>query len=505
MTTKVVKVFKYLGLFLGVFMMILSCEKEIETIGVNLVDTNKFSTDVLVSEVLATTQTIDKVPTNEVQQYLFGVYSDSEFGKLEASIISQLTLLNPGTYSYGENAVIDSVIVDIPYESTEIENDDEGRPQFTLDSIIGDINVDFKVNVYELKTFLNNLNPEDPSKNAVYYSDKEYLIADMPLYSGNFRANANDTVAYIKRRNLNGTVYTTDTIKQEDVAPSIKIPLDEGMITQIFLDNAENAEFSDLDNFIHYFRGLYIEAKELNGNSESHLMPLAMESSTMTIYYSYDTDEGPDQDLNDNGTAGEQDIRAKGSYGFPLSPIVANAFKRDRSNDHQSGEDKIYIQGADGSLATVDLFVNEDLIELQSKNWLTTNASLVFYVDQGASSSIVPDRLYLYNIEEGIQIRDVMTEGTAGGVLERDDDGKPFRYVFNITDYISELLKSTEGVELVQLGVKVFNQIYLPQSAGDIFVEEENWSPKGVVLYGTDPSAGDKRLKLELTYTEVNN
>jgi hypothetical protein len=505
MTTKVVNVFKYLGLFLAVFMIILSCEKEIVTVGVNLVDTDKFSTDILLSEVVAATENIDRVPTNQVGQYLFGVYSDPEFGKMEATIVSQLSLLNEGFYNYGENAAIDSVIVDIPYEATEIGNDDQGRPQFTLDSIIGNTTVEFQVNVFELKTFLNTLNPEDPSKNAVYYSNKEYLKGDVPLYSGMFKANANDTVAYIKRRNLDGTIFTTDTIKKENIAPSIKLPLNKNMIKEIFLDNAENAEFSDLDNFIHYFRGLYIEAKGINANNSSHLMPLAMESSTMTIYYSNDTDEGPDQDLNGNGTTGEQDIRGKGFYEFPLGPIVANAFVRDRSNNHQSGEDRLYIQGTDGSLATIDLFVNEDLIELQSKNWLTTNASLIFYIDQNASSNIIPERLYLYNIEEGIQVRDVITEGSAGGILERDEEGNPYRYVFNITDYLSELLKSSEGVELKQLGVKVFNSIYIPQAADDIFIEEENWDPKGVVLYGSSISAGDKRVKLELSYTEINN
>ena len=35
--------------------------------------------------------------------------------------------------------------------------------------------------------------------------------------------------------------------------------------------------------------------------------------------------------------------------------------------------------------------------------------------------------------------------------------------------------------------------------------EKENWDPKGVVLYGSSLSAGDKRVKLELSYTEINN
>ena len=269
MTTNVVTVFKYLGLCLGVFFIVLSCENEIETVGVNLVDTKKFSTDILISEVLATSENIDRVPTDQVFQYLLGVYADPEFGKMEASIISQMSLLNAGFYDYGENGVIDSVIVDIPYEATQIENYSDGKPQFTLDSIIGDTTAEFQLNVFELKTFLNTLNPEDPSKNAIYYSDKEYLKGNEPLYSGGFKVNANDTVAYIKRRNLDGTVYYTDTIKAESLSPSIKIPLNKNMIKEIFIDNADGSEFSDFDNFTHYFRGLYIEAKEFGSKYRS--------------------------------------------------------------------------------------------------------------------------------------------------------------------------------------------------------------------------------------------
>ena len=43
MTTKVVKVLKHIGLLSVVFFSIIACEKEIESIGVNLVDNNKFT------------------------------------------------------------------------------------------------------------------------------------------------------------------------------------------------------------------------------------------------------------------------------------------------------------------------------------------------------------------------------------------------------------------------------------------------------------------------------
>jgi len=508
MTTKVVKVLKYLGLFSIVFFTIISCEKEIESIGVNLVDNNNFNSDNLISEVITANENVDRVISSGVPQYLLGVYSDTEFGKLKASIISQLSLPAIGeNYNYGTNAAIDSVIVYIPYQSTRnLENYSDGKPSFEIDSVFGDKDVEFQLNVYELKTFLNTLDPEDPSKLAVYYSDKEFQKSETSLFSGSFKVNQDDTVAYIKRYMPDASSYDIDTIKQIDSRPTIKIPLNEAMIQQLFVDNASNAEFSSIDDFQHYFRGLYIEAEELNSD-KSHVISLDMLNANMTIYYSNDEDEAEGVDLNDNGTTGEQGVRVKKEYVFLLSSIKSNTLKRDNSNSKASGNDRLYVQGAAGSISTIEILSNENLPDLQDNNWLITDANLIFYVDQNASSNIAPEQLFLYNYDENSQILDMMTEGllAVGGALERDEDGNPYRYVFKITDYISELLIAEEPEELVKLGLKVYSLSDSPLSVTDTTIKSFSWNPKGVVLFGNDISAGDKRIKLKISYSEFNN
>jgi len=507
MTTKVVSAIKYLGLLFLVFFTIISCEKNIESIGVNLVDNNNFSTNSLTSEVVATPQNIDRVPTTSIPQYLLGVYSDSEFGKLKASIVSQLSLpVIDVEYNYGTNSSIDSVILNIPYQVTREENYADGKPKFSIDSIIGDTDVEFQLSVYELKTFLNTLDPEDPSKNAVYYSDKVFQKGTTPFYSANFKVNPDDTVSVIKRYLADGTVYDKDTIKQSDLSPSIKIPLDESMIQQIFVDNASGSEFSSLDDFHHYFRGLYIEAEELL-NDKSHLISLNMANAKITIYFSNDEDEGADIDLNGNGVIGEQGVRIKKEFIFLFGAIKSNILERDYTNSRQSGSDRLYVQGAAGTMEILELFKNEDITELQNNNWLITDANLTFYVDQNASSNIAPEQLLLYNYDKKEQIRDMMSEGLAafGGRLERDENGNPYKYEFKITDYISELLKSEEPLDLVKLGLRVYNATDLPASIIDNKIKDFNWNPKGVVLFGANESAGDKKVKLEISYSQINN
>jgi hypothetical protein len=338
MATKVVNIIKYVSFSAFVFLAVISCEKPIDNIGVNLVNNNNFNSSGITTEVVAENKNIDKVKISNTGQFLLGVYNDAEFGKLKASIITQLTLPTIGDgYTYGTNTKIDSVLISIPYQATKIENYSDGRPQFTIDSVIGNPDNEFKLSIYELKTFLNTLDPSDPSKAAINYSDKVFDKESTALYSGNFKINPNDTVSYVKRYMSDGiTVFDVDTLKQTTKSPSIHIPLDENQIKQLFVDTAGTSEFETVDNFQHIFRGLYIEADEL-GNSNSHLVSLNLSKANMSIFYSDDEDEADTQDLNGNGVNGEQGVRVKHEYVFPFGTIKSNYLDRDYTNSKLSG------------------------------------------------------------------------------------------------------------------------------------------------------------------------
>jgi hypothetical protein len=511
MTTKVVTFLKYVGLISIVFFTIISCEKEIEGIGVDIIDNNKFSTGKLIVDVNTATENIERVPANGISQYLLGVYNDNELGELKGSIVSQIVLPVTGTYyDYGDNAAIDSVLIFIPYQSTQEDDDANGKPVFKIDSIIGDTEVEFQLGVYELETFLNTLDPSDPSKQMIYYSDKVFEKNPTPFYLKNFKVNPNDTITYIKRYMPDGTtVFDKDTIQQTNSAPVLKLPLNEAMIQQIFIDNASGSEFSSNDAFVHYFRGFYIEATTASTN-QSHLISLSMTGAKMVIYYSNNQNEGTDVDLNGNGIKGEQNVRMKESFEFTFGNNKSNVLERAYPTPHQSGTDRLYIQGAAGSLATVDLFAGyseADLDELRNNNLLITNAQLTFYVDQNASSNIAPEQLFIYNYQDNEQILDMFTEGISAieGSLERDEDGNPYKYTFKITDYISKLLTTNDPADLVTLGIKVYNPTDSPETFTDVTVLDYSWVCRGVVLYNQSQSAGDKKAQLEISYTKLTN
>jgi hypothetical protein len=500
-------------LFSIVFFTIISCEKEIEGIGGNIIDNSKFSTGTYKSIAITNNKNVDSVPANKIEQYLLGSYYDNEFGSLKGSIVSQLLLpvstsggyVTGDDYNFGVNAGIDSVLIFIPYQSTKLDDAEDGKPLFQIDSIIGSEDVEFKLSVYELETYLNNLDPNDPTKSIVYYSDKVFAKKATPLYAQNFKINPNDTVAYIKRYLADGvTVYDTDTIKQTNTVPSIILPLDEAEIQQIFVDNASGSQFSSLDAFTRYFRGFYIEAIE-DLTNKSHLISLDMKSSKMVIYYSNDQDEAETSDLNGNGIKGEQGARVQESFTFLFGDIKSNVLERDYPTPHESGSDRLYVQGAAGSIVTVDLFADGEIEEiLKTGGWLINDASLTFYVDQNASSSIVPEQLFIYNYQENTQITDMLLVGgglaSVGGILERDDDGKPYKYTFKIADYISRVLTATDPLDLSTLAIKVYNPTDKPVSV--IEIPEYSWNPKGVVLYNENgDSAGNFKAAFDIKYT----
>ena len=528
MTSKVVKNLKYALSLLFVLSAIISCEKEIEDIGVGLIDNDLFASNSVFSNVTVESINIEKASnyietnsSNSFVRHLLGVYNDAEFGQLKASVAAQITLPKTGDSYTGlfendvddleSNTLIDSVLISIPY-TTQFDSilEVDGQPDelvYNSENIIGNKKDEFKLEVFELETYFNSLDPNDPSQSAVYYTDKVYQKG-VSLFSDNFQLNENDTLFQINRYKSDGITvdYTQviDSVAKGDTSRFLRIPLNKEIIKSIFIDNADgSSNFDSFESFSRYFRGFYFEATPIN--NDSHLINLNLKNAKMSIYYSLDDKEEEGEDLDGDDETGESVVRTRHISDFLFTSFITNVYERDYSNSKNSGTDKIYIQGASGEQATVELFTDNDLENFQDENLLLTEANLTFYVDQSASSDIVPSKLIIYNYDDGEHLIDMYTEGfsAVGGDLEYDEDGNPLKYVFKVTDYISELFKDSE-YEQVKFGIKVYNtSTDTPISFGES-INDYSWTPKGVVLYGSDESAGENRVKLELKYTELN-
>ena len=538
MSSKRIAIFRNIGVGLIFLIGIVSCEKDLEDIAVDLAGQRPFDVGDSIFEVIAYHRNVDssRVDNNDNDKgpsYLLGVNTNNVFGALKSDFIGQV-LLPPLGADFGDNAIIDRVVVDIPYYSTrdgdqkavdpitglpilDEEGDTISTPNFNLDSIYGNEDLAFKISIFELGTFLNSLDPDDPTKAKTYYSDKEYTL-NSELHVGDFIPNRNDTVLYVERRYLDGdpsTVDDIDTIKKETSAPSMKFDLDKQFFKERFVDHDNPADFQNNGNFNRYFRGLYVDAEGFDGS----LINMRGFDATMTIYYTYDrtVTESDGSDLNGNGITGEVDVivKTKQQQVYSFTGVRTGKYERSYAGsqieallmnpDTENGESKVYVQGAAGSEVIIDLMDEETLDFIRQQNLLVNEANLIFYLD--GDQEAVPERLFLYKSDYNSLVSDFYNfrfgPDIFGGILEYDDDGNPERYKFRITDYITSVIKGEEPEALSKLVLKNYVATdNLGETAFDTIVSNWNWIPKGVVLHGNRPENNEKRIKLEIFYSK---
>ncbi len=513
MTTKLINSLKSVVVFCLILFSVIACESDFEDIGIGLVGNDLFNTDEMDFDVISYSVNVDSSRVDNLPLYNLGLFKDPNFGILNASVAAQVGSV--ASINFGLNPVIDTVILDIPYFFTrEADDNDNGSPNFSLDSILGNQEAEYLLKVSRLATFLNILDPDDLTKAKTYYSDENYDKLN-ELYSGLFKPNNTDTVLYVNRSFFEGE-QSVDTIKKEDFSPSIKLPLDKTEITKIFFEEATASDLVSFESFIKYFRGILLEAEGTDGS----LVTFQPAASTFTIYYTNEvlTDEVT-EDLNGDGDIDDLQVPVKTKETLTLSllGIETSTYTRDYAGatvesflnnpNTIQGSEKLFIQGSAGSNAEIEVQI--DLEEIRAKNWLINGAILDFYVKDAEDNRNVPEQLYLYNADNNSIIRDVLSEALttgAGGILERDDDNIPIRYRFFITDYVSELLKLDNTDEIAKFELKTFHPTDAPLSFIDTIVKDFSWFSKGVILEGNRQLLADeKRLKLTIYYTEDNN
>lgn len=510
----------YLGVFVFLSIIVASCEKDFTDIGSNVISNTKFETNSISIDIVAENSPLEKIQSDNISrqlgQYLLGVYNSPDYEKIEASIVSQLTMpsglkLVENTYGADTTVVtkIDTVFLKIPYQ-VSFKDPADASSGYELDSIIGDASKPFNLNVYRSNTYINRFNPTDPSKINSFYSNDVFEKIGQPLNAQQnfpFTPNKNDTVLIVKRRLYNDVVHATDTLKlfasTANVVPIpfARIPLDKNEIKQLFLDQYETADFASQEAFNNYFRGIILEASgnegslaslNFNNTNNTTLIP------SLEIYYTNTVLKG--------ATTVVDTITKANS--FALSGFRVNTFK---NNDKVYPiNNEIKIQGTAGSEADVTLLDQNTIDDLRSKDWLINDASITFYINQAADTTALPYRLYLYNTDGDLsnpsfsQVKDAVSEAQAGGIkgsLVRDANGKKEKYVFSVTDYVSDIVAG-EINTVLKLKLKTFNTTDLPTSASDFVFRNYSWNPKAVTLFNNSPTNGTKKSTLKISYSK---
>jgi len=521
-----------LTLLLVLITSFIACDKDFATIDSDIINNDTathFDTDALLFNVVAYNKKLDPVQTNNLPINLLGVYNDPLYGLTSYNVVTQITT-DIFDREFGENVVMDSVVLTIPYYSRVVEVKDDGESIYELDSVFGTSPI--KLSIYENNYFLRDFDPNSNNfSQQKYYSDGSTgsdQISSTQL-EGQLIAEVTDFVPSEKEIKL---VDTAGTVTR--FVPSLRLKLDNDFWFQKIIAKEGEPELTNASNFKNYFRGLYfkVEVNGLDGNMA--LLNFGNANANVTMYYT----------LDDPTTEGGN--RVGRSYIFTFTGNRVNLMSPLEfpipDGDMVNGDDKLYLKGGQGSLAVIKLFdgliqdpeTGADVSQLEyfkskKEKWLINEANLIFYVDQASVVGLKePERIYVYDIENGTPLIDYYADidnsvnpinsriSHLGKLVhEEEDPNQPgIKYKIRITEHLNNILlrDSTN----VKLGLAVSPNVNLegsnPQrsilTSDDLVNKVPSSSiltPRGTVLFGNSTTTEEKKVYLEIFYTEPKN
>jgi len=420
-------------------------------------------------------------------------------------------------------------------EDTESINPYAGRTLYELDSLIGNTEATFKLKVSELDYFLR---PYDPDSNfekfQKYYSNNTLPenFSGYTLFDDEVKIDSNELVFYNEDDPETEEDDESEVVK-ERLTPRIRVELDHDFFQSKFLDQEGSQEISNLDNFKLYFKGIVLETYDF---SDPLLMILNFNESEIRVVYEfqkYNKQDTPDDTADDTVDTEEA------QFLFKMGGVKLNSLKHDAYPgyvysaiaDTITNPERVYLKGGQGVMAEIELFKDDNgvdiLEEIRSKEWLVNEANISMYIDKEMLSSnggiVEPSRLYLYDLVNKAPVIDYFVDNSAGqksyqnkvihgGLIELDEDKNGLMYKIRISEHIKNIVRKDSTN--VKLGLVVSSDI---SNTINIEVEDSDFmtftplssaiNPLGTVLIGPSPSAEnfDKRMRLNLFYTEVNN
>ena len=598
------------SIFLLISVVLFSCNKDYNTVGLNLIDNNPFRTSLEEVPVFVKMRKIPPYVSNSLTTFQLGEFEDNIYGTSMVSFLGQLNFEDPslafGNISQSkednpdtdnisqipEEETVKNVFLDIPFftnvddddndgvinlydvdstdpysdsdgdgvsdadesnagqnpldpdtdgdgipdgEDTESVNPNAGGTLYELDSLLGNSNASFKLKVSELDYFLRPYDPEVNFEQFQKYYSNNSLASDFSgttLHEDEISINSKELVFYNEDDPETEDVDESETVK-ERLTPRIRVELDKDFFQTRILDKEGSDDISNLDNFKLYFKGIVLEAYDF---SEPLLMILNFNEAEIKVEYEYKeyNKQGTTDDTSDD-TVDTVD----GDFRFLFNGIKLNSFKNDAFPgyvyssvlDTLKNPKQVFLKGGEGVMAEIELFKNDDgvdlLEEIRSKEWLINEANLSIYIDKEMLSSsggiIEPSRLYLYDIKNKAPVIDYFVDNSAGpkpyqnkvvhgGLIQLDEDKNGLMYKIRMSEHIKNIVRKDSTNTKLGLVVSsdINNTINIEVEDSDFMTFTPNSSainPLGTVLIGPSPSAEnyDKRMRLNIFYTEVNN
>ena len=491
-----------------------SCEKEITTIGSEVLG-DEIPNGILDDShtLISYSRKLGPLQSNRLPAYQLGVYNDPVFGKSTVNLLSQLTLERSAP-TFGDSAVVDSVFVYLPYFSTATTVD--STTTYTLDSIYGTTPID--ISIFRSNYFLREYDP-----NSGFEEFQNYYTTQGPTFESYLGEELGSVANFIPTKN--GYVINEGEENEEKLPPGLRVKLDSTFFQNNIIDMEGSAELRNSNNFKNFIRGLYFKVNSTTDNGSLFIFDAT--KASVSIFYNY-KDEDEDERLN-------------GVFKLNFNGINVNTFTNQLPQQIQTavdnpnittGNENLYLRGGDGIISVIELFgkdndnngVADELEVLRDKKWLVNEANLILYVNQDlmVGGATEPERIIIYDLKNSNVLADYNADPTNGlepidalsnhyGKLQRGTDGNGKYYKLKITDHISNLInKDSTNVPLgIVVSHNVLNrttqELQNPMEPSIKQVPSSTVvSPEGTILHGNASPNQEKRLKLQIYYTEPN-
>lgn len=426
-----------------------ACTKKAKLIGVGIRPTSDIEVEMTDTVSIAAHSVLSEpIVTTNYGRILLGSTMDPVFGKTTANYYSQLRLQSDIVdFNFGENAVIDSLILSLAYEG-----------------YYGDTTTPITLRVYELSEKINS------DSGFYYYSNDE--ITHYPTEIGH--------KTFLPKPNT--PTYNTDSLAIE---PHIRIDLME--LTNEFGNKLINAPLEVLqnnENFSDYIYGFCVKSDPVNeiGGSLLYIDILSI-NTDITLYYRNDatSDITYAMKLYDSTTRFNQ--YDHNNYQDASSEFKAQVLE----GDSLLGQDKIYVQALGGVVTKLTFPFIENL---NSIGKIAINSAELTVKGIEDNNGVAPERFTLLEVNpDGTATNAIIDvfegENYFGGFHDTIND----EYKFQIARYIQQLVNQ----ETTDNGI--YMKMYGSFTNGGQYI-----------LNGTNPTSPTPytdRIKLKVTYTII--
>ena len=527
-------------------LLIVSCEKDFASFDSQVVNSDNainFSTNSVEYGLTTRSEMVNPVQSNNLPSFLLGSYTHPQYGRSNSSFVGQMV---PEDYDhdFGDNVVLDSVVLTIPYYSRGIDTSEEGDITYEIDSVYG--NSPVKISVYKNNFFLRTFDPfSDFNTSQGYFSNGSLSveeIIDATQLEGELLFEIDDFTPSEQQINLTELDTAGNPYVAQRIAPALRFKLNnpnDDFWESNFFENEGNQVLTNEPNFKEFFRGLYIKV-ESNSDGSMMLLNFASSNSKLTIHYTSDN-----TNIGDSDTGSVDEIETnQHEYVINFSGNLVNLFDNETLIDvstmeQTNGNENIFLRGGEGIVSTLDLFggtiTNDNGDEISEfehfKDFfydeisdepirIINEAYIEFFVNQNFSNDDEPERIYIYNYEQNSALIDYFLDQSVSSLtinakinhlepLLRDSlsDDRGVKYKIRITEHLNNLILRDSSNAQLALGVisdiaSVQNFKILDESENKSLASGVILSPKGTILHGNLSSDTEKRPKIKIYYTE---